>query len=322
MGLNKRLGISLSVFALTTVGVAGCATQGSEQPVGGTTPPANLSKAHTTIGSISNSTNNPPATVIANRSQNTASTRKQTASVTTSPNQSISSILQFPNIVNMAMKHFPANVLISPEAPTVLPISGSGSNQLYYRTWDTTTGPILNYNVQFSSPHYRLATFSGSTYMGMSADGAVRFTRYLPQDGHISKSSVHLSSGIVAKEVTFVAPTHSAKEVSSASVSWIEGRWQILVVNNQTTQVPTNQANEVAAYLHSHFMPIPNSKGTILVTSYPGENANGQATGQNTSEYVTWQEGTHVYEMDTYSHAKNPIQTGLAMAISMKSYIP
>ena len=42
--------------------------------------------------------------------------------------------------------------------------------------------------------------------------------------------------------------------------------------------------------------------------------------GHSTSEYVTWQEGQHVYEVDTYSHAKNPIQTGLAMAISMKPY--
>ncbi len=318
----KRLGIGLSVLALTTVGVAGCATKGSQEPVGGTTPPLNQTSTNATNSSISNSTNNTPIRAVGSTTQNTTSKGNSSVSVTTSTNQSNSFVSQFPIIVNMAMKHFPSNVLNSQEAPTVIPTSGSGSNQLYYRTWDTTTGPILNYSVQFSSPHNRLATFSGSTYTGMSANGAVRFTRYLPQNGRIPNSYVHLSSGIVAKEVTFVAPAPSATEVSSASLSWSEGRWQIHVVNTQTTQVPTNQANEVAAYLHTHFMPVPNSKGTILVTSYPSENTNGQATGQSTSEYVTWQEGAHVYEVDTYSHAMNPIQTGLAMAISMKSYTP
>lgn len=316
----KKLGIGISVLALTTVGVAGCATKESQQPIGGTTPPSNQTATNTTNSTVSNNPNNTPSIVTAT-SQNTASTENSSVHTATSASQSNSPASQFPNVINMAMKHFPSKVLNSPESPTVLPTSSSGSNQLFYRTWYTTTGPILNYSVQFSSPHNRLATFSGSTYTGMSADGAVRFTRNLPQDGHISKSSVHLTSGIVAKEVTFVAPAHSAKEVSSASLSWSEGRWHILVVNNQTTHVPTNQANEVAAYLHTHFMPVPNSKGTILVTSYPGENANGEPTGQSTSEYVTWQEGQHVYEVDTYSHAKNPIETGLSMAISMRPYM-
>jgi hypothetical protein len=316
----KRLGIGLTVLVLTTVGVAGCATQGSRQPVGGTTPSSNRVATNVTNSVISNSTNNTPTTVTAT-SQNTASTENSSVNTATSASQSNFPASQFPNVINMAMKHFPSKVLNSPESPTVLPTSSSGSNQLFYRTWDTTTGPILNYSVQYSSPHNRLATFSGSTYTGMSADGAVRLNLNLPQDGHISESSVHLTSGIVAKEVTFVAPAHSAMEVSSASLSWSEGRWQILVVNSQTTQVPTNQANEVAAYLHTYFMPVPNSKGTILVTSYPGENVNGEPTGQSTGEYVTWQEGQHVYEVDTYSHAKNPIQTGLSMAISMRPYM-
>ncbi|WDL95900.1 hypothetical protein [Alicyclobacillus sp. ALC3] len=37
----KKLGIGINVLALTTVGVVGCATKESQQPVGGTTPPSN-----------------------------------------------------------------------------------------------------------------------------------------------------------------------------------------------------------------------------------------------------------------------------------------
>ncbi len=191
---------------------------------------------------------------------------------------------------------------------------------MYYRTWQTMTGPILSYSVMFSSASNRLAAFMGSTYSGISAGNAVRLPNGVPQDGQTTNSTVALSDGIVAKEVTFIAPKDSAKEVSSASLFWQEGRWQIEVSRTQSTEVPVAEANQVAAYLHSRFMPVPQSKGSIFVNVFPGENANGQVSGTSVNETVKWQEGSHVYEVDTYSHAKNPIQTGLAMAISMKPY--
>lgn len=67
----EKLGIGISVLALTTVGVAGCATKESQQPVGGTTPPLNQTATNTTNSSISNSTNNTP-TIVTATSQNTA----------------------------------------------------------------------------------------------------------------------------------------------------------------------------------------------------------------------------------------------------------
>lgn len=218
------------------------------------------------------------------------------------------------------MNQFPAKVLNGAKAPVVLPQADSGGSQMYYRTWQTMTGPILNYSVMFSSASNRLAAFMGSTYSGMSAGNAVWLPNGVPQDGQTTNSTVALSDGIVAKEVTFLAPKDSAKEVSSASLFWQEGRWQIEVSRTQTTEVPVAEANQVAAYLHSHFMPVPQSKGSIFVNVFPGENANGQVSGASVNETVKWQEGSHVYEVDTYSHAYNPIQTGLAMAISMQPY--
>lgn len=197
----------------------------------------------------------------------------------------------------------------SPEAPTLLPTANTGSNQLYYRTSGITSGSILSYDVILSSPTYRLAAFSGSTYSGVSDNNAV----VLPSSPQtqITNSNVQLSSGIVAKEET----TGSAK-----ALVWNEGRWEIEVTSNVGTQAPISDADVVASYLHSHFMPVPQSKGTILVNVTPGENAQGQQVGTDTTATITWQEGEHVYQVNTYSHAKSPIQTGLAMTISMKPY--
>ncbi|MCI0184801.1 hypothetical protein [Sulfoacidibacillus ferrooxidans] len=316
----KNLGIGIAVLTLTTIGVTGCATNGSQQPVGGPTSPSNQTVTKTTNSTISNSTNNAPATVTANTTQNTVGTGNSTNSVKILSNQPNSSAHQFPNIVSMAMQHFPANVLSRPEVPTILATPTSGSNQLFYRTWDTTTGSILNYSVQFSSPHNQLATFMGSTFSGISAGDSVWLPNGMPNNAKVTTSSVDLTSGIVAKEQTFVAPKNSAKEVSSNSLTWSEGRWKIEVARTESTQVPTAEADAVASFLHSHFMPVPQTKGTIYVNVYPGETAQGHLSGTSVSETIKWQEGQHVYEIDTYSHCKNPIRTGLAMAMSMKPY--
>ena len=341
MLLFKRLGIGISIFTLTAMGLAGCATKGSPQLAGGGGPSPVNQTANGTTGSVAQTssraanaasngvsgaaggaTNTASSNSVSslNGTQNSASAGNSSAGATTTVHPSNGLAPQFPSIVNMAMAHFPSSVLVAPEAPTVLPQAKSGSRQLYYRTWDTTTGPILNYNVQFSSPSQRLATFSGSTFTGISAGSSVWLPYAAPTNGQTTHSTVKLSDGIVASEQTFIAPKNSAKEVSAASLKWSEGRWQIEVSQTQSTQVPLAQADAVAAYLHSHFMPVPQSKGSIFVNVYPGMNAQGQATGSSVSETIKWQEGQHVYEVDTYSQVQNPIQTGLAMAISMKPY--
>lgn len=276
--------------------------------VGGT-----VNQTTTAPAPTSNSTNSTSGT------QGKATSTGDSSASITSTSQETQSVSPFPTIVNMAMKQFPANVLNHPEAPTVLPISDSGSNEMYYRT-SITTAPILSYQVILSSPHNLLAAFSGSTYSGIPSGDAINLPDGIPTNGHVTSSRVHLSDGIVAKEQIFVVPGPSAQETSSNNLTWNEGRWQIEVSNTQGTKVPMAEANAVASYLHTHFMPIPQTKGAIFVGVAPGENAQGQLSGTSVTETITWQEGSHVYEVDTYSPVKNPIQTGLAMAISMEPY--
>ncbi len=333
---SGHVAIVFGVLSLTSVGVVGCATH-SARPSSNQSPSNQVATAPATTsnagrGKQTNTTNTAVSSSHAGATTNTSPSRNHagattpTNTATSSPPADVSSGSQpkpssrFPTIVSAAMQQFPANVLQSAKAPTVLPTSASDSSQMYYRTWDTTSGSILNYSVQLSSPHYRLATFMGSIYSGIPAGNSVWLPNGVPQNAQTTNETVDLVTGIVGHGQTFVAPKDSAKEVSSASISWTEGRWHIEVSRTQGTRMPIAEANTIASYLHSHFMPVPETKGSIFVNVYPGENSEGQPVGTAVDETIKWQEGTHVYEVDTYSHTKNPIETGLAMAISMKPY--
>lgn len=60
----QRLGIVLSLLALTAVGISGCATNGSQQPVGGPTPPTNQTATNSTNPTQTNSKQNAATTKI------------------------------------------------------------------------------------------------------------------------------------------------------------------------------------------------------------------------------------------------------------------
>jgi hypothetical protein len=311
-----RVAIVVGILSLTGIGVVGCTTE--RPPSSPNTSHSNQTATNPSASASGGSANGSGVTNTATSNNSSSNTGAGSAPANNKTNSS-SAPAQFPAIVTTAMQQFPSNLLPSAQAPTLLPTPISGSSQLHYRTWDTASGSILNYSVQFSSSHYRVATFMGSTYSGMSAGNAVTLPHALPANAHTVQQTVNLSAGIAAQGQTFVAAKDNAKEVSSATIRWTEGRWQI-EVSQEGTQMPITEANLVASYLHSHFMPVPQSKGTIFVNVYPGENAQGQLVGTAVDETIKWQEGTHVYEIDTYSHAKSPIQTGLAMTISMKPY--
>lgn len=215
----------------------------------------------------------------------------------------------FPKIITMSMNHFSKNVLLGAEAPTMFPTAASGSLDEYYRT-SSNTQPIMgydgfqaSYNVELSSPTATLAYFNGARFKTPS-DAAIAFessTGNTPPTGQ--KTEISLGSGHTA------TLTVNGK-AGTSSITWSEGRWNIMVTNAHGTAPERAIAADVVSYLQKYFMPVPLYKATIQVT----------ADGKDVKTNVVWQRGQEIYTINTYSATKAPVTTALAMAISMRPY--
>ncbi|RIV22823.1 hypothetical protein D2Q93_08960 [Alicyclobacillaceae bacterium I2511] len=230
----------------------------------------------------------------------------------------------FPAIVQMAMGHVANTLRNSGVAPTVQPWDADGSNQVFYQTWQTLQGPIRNYSVLFSSPTHRLGGFSVSRYnsIGTATEdfrGQSGFPKSLPG----ATTTVQLATGLSGQAHVLQAQGDNAKEISFGAVTWQEGRWLLIVSENGGTTLPMGTVNQVIAYLSQHFMPVPQTQGAIVVQLQPGLTATGQPdlTHPSLQMYVTWQLDNRLLQVQTYTHCQNPVDTALAMAISMRPYV-
>jgi len=117
------------------------------------------------------------------------------------------------------------------------------------------------------------------------------------------RTSMTLHTGLPATTVVDTANNES-------HVLWSEGRWKMDVSGLKTTAPAIDTANEVVAYLHTHMLPVPGNVGEIAVTNDAGK----------LSVMMIWQEGDNMFQVQSAQSAKQPIETALAMAISMKKY--
>ena len=279
----------------------------------------------TNTGTTTGATSGPSSTGQSNGTgtgQGTASATRQNAN---KGQTSVNGPAQgdFPPVVQMAMGNVDATLRSTGFAPTVNPWDVNGSNQVFYRTWQTLQGPVRNYSVQFSSSIHRLGGFSVSTYDSTNA-AAQAFVGQsgLPYSLPGTSTPVQLSTGLAGQVHVFQAQGRNVKQVSSTAVTWQEGRWQIIVSENGDITVPMDTVNQVVSYLSQHFMPVPQSEGAIVVNLQSGVTSSGQPdlNQLNLQMYVTWQEGNRLLQVQTYTHCKNPVDTALAMAISMRPY--
>lgn len=333
---QHRILSGIGIAVVTTLVVSGCATN---PPVTASSPPSTAAasnQATTTPSSqpsttntagtgTPSTTNNHTATGSTTAGSSTGSTTSVTTNVTTSQTSPASnhasgsasgaqsgstSQSAFPAIINMAMKNFPANVLQGAEAPTVVPMPASGSNELFYKTADSTTpimshpGSLSSYSVTLSSPNHQIADFSGHRY---------DTSAHASQTMSYAFMSTPLSG---SRSTTFVGTNHHKailavdNNSSTSVISWAEGNWTIAVKNDSSTSAPTSAADQVADYLDVHFMPIPHNMGSIVV----------ETGTSGTAAVITWQENNLLFETDANRYAKNPISTALGMAISMRGY--
>jgi hypothetical protein len=217
----------------------------------------------------------------------------------------------FPTIVQMAMNRLPSDVRSWAYAPTMFPHTVLPGDTLFYRTMVDTSfsmsfpGREVVYNVwlndkrgkmvsQFQGTQFDTAAHANSATLGGFGD-------VFGVNGQ--KSVINLNTGISGTAVVDAANNES-------HILWREGRWKINVSAVGTTKPPVTTANEAVAYLHTHFLPVPNTLGEISVTTNAGIS----------TVMMTWQVGNRVFAVSTGEAAKQPMETALALAISMKKY--
>jgi len=314
MSSSKRMIVGIGAVIASTLMVIGCSTNSSGISSGNATTSADNSVTNSTSSTSSNLVSNTNSTSgdsgIGNQasgssnSVSTGTTENTTQSSTTVRTQSTSS---FPTIVNMAMNYFSVKVLTGAEAPTEVPQAASGSNQLFYKIAQSTT-PIMgypgfesSYTVTLSSPYHQIANFSGVRYESSThaSDALTSSLGSSPNTG--SQSTVYVGGGNHKADLTTDATS------SSSTIRWSEGRWTIQVT---TTSTPSSLANQIANYLDAHFIPVPQNKGFIFASDH----------GSTETVMVTWQENNEIYGVLTNNHTKQPVDTALGMAISMRKY--
>ncbi|MHB1684566.1 MAG: hypothetical protein ACYCYO_17360 [Bacilli bacterium] len=92
----------------------------------------------------------------------------------------------------------------------------------------------------------------------------------------------------------------------STVIVWREGRWTIELGDYFTPAPNVNLARQMVAYLHTHFLPVPDAKGVIMARLHPGGN----------SSFVEWTHGKTEYDVASY---QSPL-LALEMAVSMRPY--
>jgi hypothetical protein len=218
------------------------------------------------------------------------------------------------------------------EVPTRLPTPGPGM-VLAARTFSASDEyAVTLYDVEHALPVNTatpalgppVGSFSGWEAASIRSAGDI-FRSVNNDDSWVwasdPTSPLPLSAGITA-EVRYVpgqpaAPT-VPQQLPTAVITWTEGRWQIVVANMVNGHQPAvATADQVATYLHTHFLPVPFMQGAIVVTLAPG-GADGAPAVHTT---VTWLHWASVYQTTTESVGTDSHVLGaLRIAVSMTRF--
>lgn len=82
---------------------------------------------------------------------------------------------------------------------------------------------------------------------------------------------------------------------------WHEGNWTLNVKGVGDSTPGTKLSKSVVAYLHSHMLPAPNTKGTIIIS--------GSSSGATWNTTIAWQEGNTVHQLKQSGDPVNALTT-------------
>lgn len=212
---------------------------------------------------------------------------------------------KFPTIIQLAMQHVPTSLKPYAVAPTLVPWPSNGSQVMYYNPIVTAEAGMSGYRVTLTSPPHPVAEYATTLWSSVAAaDGAVTgllATSALTYPG--PGAEVSIGSGIDAA---------TGRAHNMNILGWREGQWTLVV--GEQHQLPMGTASEVAAYLHTHYLPAPapvgSGQGLILVTVLP--------TGTHVT--VAWQENRISYLIATYPATAHPVMTALQMVVTLKKF--
>jgi len=237
----------------------------------------------------------------------------------------------FPSLVAAAMGSFGGRYAAYAEAPTALPAPTPG-HVLAARTfaaassysvflYDATHPLALNSPVSAVGPE--LASFSGWSAPSLPVAAGI-FGTVNQYDAWVwrgqSAQALPLMAGVSAH--LRILPGHPARptvpqQLPTAVITWREGRWEVAVANMaKGHQPPVATAARLAAYLRTHALPAPLTRGTIMVTI--ADTSGGKPV---VSTVVTWLHGAAVYQTTSNSVGSEArVLSALRMARSMSPY--
>ena len=232
-----------------------------------------------------------------------------------------------PGIVADALAAFGTRYGAFQAAPRVLPALAAGQH------WNARTlsaAPMYRVDLYASSRAVPLnssplvvgsqvASFSGWQEASARAAAGVFQTvsQYRPALwAHVAGQPTALTAGITAAlhQVPGQPASPTVPQVlPQAVLTWQEGRWRIAVADQvKGSMSPAATADAVASYLHTHFLPVPQSAGAISVV------LSGTVSATAVQTNVTWQESTRVYSTVTLGTGSQPrVRAALVMAVSM-----
>ena len=312
MPKNKCLGISVSLLALTMMGVTGCTTGGQQQAVGKT--PTNKSAINTTTSSATlNSTSNP----VTAKTKSKPSTSNVTITVSSSNRKSQShsgvhdsSKTPWNSVVVQSMARVIKNTSALLVAPTY--IGQSNNSNFPYLTSLTTS----------TSDEYRIAFHLTSRQIGVDSLAINRppntgLAEYVGEYGATEFSNSKQASGAL-DQFTIKIPSLAVTEstnlgygiqgrwflyANTSTLQWYEGKWICQVVGGSKEQ-ELQESKKIVAYLDKHLLP--ERPGVLLVM---------QAGDGNHTE-IHWAIGDVVFSAGNYHHTMDAIK----MAMSMRMY--
>lgn len=155
-------------------------------------------------------------------------------------------------------------------------------------------GPLVRTLSQAST----LSLFREHTYPSFAeASGAVTIGKEVRAYGTDISPTVNLGSGITARVIG---------DAGSYKYQWQEGRWTIVAHVLASDDTVDKMLKEVVSYLHTHMLPAPNKKGTIIISLVSSATPELQTT-------ITWEEGIKVYKLQ---ETGDPIKTLAAVVNS------
>lgn len=83
---------------------------------------------------------------------------------------------------------------------------------------------------------------------------------------------------------------------------WNEGRWIVLTRFWGNGAAGTKLVKKIVAYLHTHMLPVPESKGVIIIQQ------TGSSTLKVTKNTIAWQVGNKVYQLQQTDDAIQALQ--------------